>query len=373
MGPQLLIDKSTLQSLSYNEVMSLNIHYYVVYTPVLFIEILGDLKKFSNSEISKREVQKLAKKISAMDSCFTANYRILLYNDLMGNRVNMDYRPVRLGGQQVVTKAGEKGIFFDEEQEHKALRRWLVGQFSEAEKILSESWRRSTRALDLQSWQKLFQSNQTIPKARNYNELLTMTEEFIGNQSLQLESIQVLLSEVEFTKRDRNNIFNRWLKKEMPALKDFAPYAFYCLKVFVAFYLGIANRLIGTKPTNRIDLEYLLYVPFCRVLSSTDKFLREFGPCFLNNNQDFVWGNDLKADLKRISEHWRSLTDNQKCEYRDKHGCYPPERDDSITYKLWRKYMGTPRERKPLTPEREKEIMKRIQPYIDSIKQARRE
>ena len=158
----------------------------------------------------------------------------------------------------------------------------------------------------------------------------------------------------------------------MPSLKDFAPYAFYCLKVFVAFYLGIANRLIGTKATNRIDLEYLLYLPFCRVFSSTDKFLRDFGPCFLDNNQDFIWGNELKDDLQRISQQWESLTHEQKCEYRDKYDCCPPKRDDSITYKLWIKHMGPPKKRTPLTPEREKEIMKKIKPYMDSVKRLRK-
>lgn len=371
MGPQLVIDKSTLQSLSDNEVMQLNIHYFVVNAPTLFMEILGDLKKFSNSEKSKREVKKLAKKISGKGGCFTANYRILLYNELMGYPIDMGYRPI-LGGQQVVTKDGEKGIFVDEEPEHKALRRWLVGKFSEAEEILSDSWRLSTRALDLESWLKVIQYNQSIPKLHNYNELLSKTVDLISKPSLQLQSIQLLLFEADFSQKNRNNIFNRWLKKEMPSLKDFAPYAFYCLKVFVAFYLGIANRLIGTKATNRIDLEYLLYLPFCRVFSSTDKFLRDFGPCFLDNNQDFIWGNELKDDLQRISQHWESLTDEQKSKYRSEYGTYPFQLDDSITYKLWMKHWGPPQKKTPLTPEREKEIMKKIKPYMDSVKRLRK-
>ena len=157
----------------------------------------------------------------------------------------------------------------------------------------------------------------------------------------------------------------------MPPLKFLAPYAFYCLKVFVSFYLGIANKLIGEKSTNRIDLEYLLYIPFCRVFSSTDKFLRNFGQYFLNSSQEFVWGGELKTDLNRISKHWSSLTDKQKCEYREKCGCYPPESDDSITYSLWRKYMGPPRERTPLSPKEEKEIMKKIKPFLNSTNQAK--
>lgn len=41
---------------------------------------------------------------------------------------------------------------------------------------------------------------------------------------------------------------------------------------FHSFYLGISNGLIASKPTNRIDLEYLLYLPFCKVFTSTDRF-----------------------------------------------------------------------------------------------------
>ena len=373
MEPQLVIDKSTLQSLSYDEVSHLNIHYHVVYAPVLFIEILGDLKKFSNSEKSKSEVKKLAEKISGMgDGSFTANYRFLLYNELMGYSIDMSYRPILLGGRQVITKDGQKSTYFDEQPEYKALGRWQEGKFSEAEESLSDSWRLSTRAIDLESWLKVIQNNQSIPKLHNYNELLLMTEKFIREPSQQHDSIQLLLYEAGFSQEDRNNIFGRWLKKGMPSLKDFAPYAFYCLKVFVAFYLGVVNRLIGTKATNRIDLEYLLYLPFCRIFSSTDKFLRDFGPCFLDNNQDFIWGNELKDDMQRISQHWDSLTDEQKSKYRSEYGSFPFQLDDSITYKLWMKHWGPPKKKTPLTPEREKEIMKKIKPFLDAIEQKRK-
>ena len=45
MGPIIILDKSALQSLSYDEIYTLNRHYFLNITPVLIIEILADLKK----------------------------------------------------------------------------------------------------------------------------------------------------------------------------------------------------------------------------------------------------------------------------------------------------------------------------------------
>ncbi len=45
MGPNLLIDKSALQSLSQKELYKLTHHFNLVTCSVLLIEILGDLKK----------------------------------------------------------------------------------------------------------------------------------------------------------------------------------------------------------------------------------------------------------------------------------------------------------------------------------------
>jgi len=45
MGPIILLDKSTVQCLSQEEIYFLFKHYYIAIAPILIIEILADLKK----------------------------------------------------------------------------------------------------------------------------------------------------------------------------------------------------------------------------------------------------------------------------------------------------------------------------------------
>ena len=124
----------------------------------------------------------------------------------------------------------------------------------------------------------------------------------IEQQDYQNDFLRFLLNRTGVDQKVRDQVFGRWLKKGMPKIKDFAPYAYYCLTVYLSFYIGIAKNLIGTKPSNIIDLEYVLYMPFCKVFASTDKFHRDFSQIFLADGQDFVWGNDLKDDLNWHSE-----------------------------------------------------------------------
>lgn len=369
MGPQILLDKCTLQSLSQSETDFLQKHYWVVYSPILFIEILGDYKKFTNDiEKSKKEVAKIAWKINGYNSTFTANYRLLLHDDLIGLNVPMDHRPLLLGGKEVIVGNGERGVFCDEEPEHKALRRWGEGKFSEAEEVLSDNWRKSTKAINLDGWRKIFRDS---PNVYSFNDLKSYASTLMNNPNTQYDNLQWLLDEVSFDDSYKTPIFNRWINKGMPPLKLFSPYAYYCLHVLITFYLGIANGLIGTKPTNRIDLEYVFYFPFCKVFASTDKVLKQFSPLFLENNQDFVWGDDLKKDLREISQYWEHLNDDEKRNYRKKYGDYPPDNPNSITNQLWIKHMR-PRdeygEDEESTPEQVQKILKKFRPILDQIK-----
>jgi hypothetical protein len=253
MGPQLLLDKSTLQSLSYNEIWSVYRHYWVVFPPVLFIEVLGDLKKVATDpERSKRLVIKLSDKIQPVDSCFTAHYKIVLTANLFGNEIKTDGRPIKLGGIPIKDSRGLSAIFFEEGPEQKALGRWRAGEFSDAEHLLSERWRESTRMIDLAGWSR---SKRNLPKVRSISELRNRALDICNYPKYQFENLQFLIFESRIPQRHAKEIVDLWLSKDMPLVKSFAPYAHYCLLVYTAFYLGLANRLIGTRSTNRIDLE----------------------------------------------------------------------------------------------------------------------
>lgn len=371
MGPQLILDKSSLQSLSYDETWCVSRHYYLVYAPILFIEILGDLKKHSDDpDRSKRLVATVADKIQPGDSVFSTHFRTLLWGNLLGNPIEMGGRPVLIGGHDIVDSTGRKGVFFDEEPEREALRRWTNGEFLEAEHALAARWRDSTRAFDLERWRK---AHASASKARSLVEVREAAIEYCRDSSRQLENLRFLLYEAGMPAAEANRIFSAWLAMGMPKIEVYAPYAFYCLVVYMTFYLGLANHLIGSRPTNRVDLEYVLYLPFCRVFVSTDKFHRDFVPLFTKPDQDFVAGLEFKQDIARINAFWQGLPEDQRSKYRDQNGSYPPDWEDSVTNKVWLKHMRPRSEYKPLklTPEQEKKMMEHLRPMMDEINKVR--
>ena len=373
MGPQLLLDKSTLQSLSYDEAWCVQRHYWLVYAPILFIEVLGDLKKVATDpNRAKRIVASIAGKIQPTDSCFTAHYKMLLTANLLGNEVEMEGRPIKLGGTPITDARGQRAIFFDQEPEHEALRRWRAGEFSEAEEVLSNRWRQSTREIDLDSWAR---GQKTLPKLKSLSELRECALEICNSPEHQLENLRFLIAEARIPQNETTQIYDLWLNRGMPRLREYAPYAYYCLSVYMSFYLGLANKLIGTRSTNRVDLEYVLYLPFCKVFLSNDKFHIQFAPLFLNDEQDFIDGSAFKTDIKRISNYWESLSKEERNKLQREWGDYPPDWKDSITNQLWEKHMTPRSEYTPIetTPEREKEIIEHMKPYLDAIEKLKSE
>ena len=414
MGPQLLIDKSTLQSLSYDETWCLVRYYYIIYTPILFTEVLGDLTKGADNQKSKRLVAHLSDKMKPGNSGFTTDYRTLLEGDLLGNKVPMDKKLVRIDAIPVFTPGIGRGLYFGVQPERKDLGRWRASQFTAEEHEVSKKWRSWSKSIDLEKWRKI--EGLPTPTVNSLEKLIPAVQDTLNRISYHLEPLRLLLTEADISKSSSNQIFKRWDRCGMPQLQEFAPYAYYCFTVFFAFSTALANHLIGTRGTNRVDLEYLFYLPFCEVFSSSDRFHKEFAPLFLDNQQNFVDGNILKRDLKHIQVHSNSeyhllrattktlkkqvipLTNmNDKVttatvkmlykytqidwdsrlaiEHREQIEPYPPDWDDSITNQLWQQY-AIPRSEyysSELTPEREKELMDQFLPIIDAVDRERNE
>ena len=159
----------------------------------------------------------------------------------------------------------------------------------------------------------------------------------------------------------------------MPLLKTFAPYAYYCFKVNVLFSYGVVAELITTRATNRIDLEYMYYLPFCRVFASRDKFHQNIANPLMRDNQDYVDGDILKKDLIWLENEWNSLDEKTKEQRAYDYGSYPPDNPNSITAKLWKKHMkpwtpGSGNRAIRMTKEENDALMKKMKPAMDAIK-----
>ena len=74
------------------------------------------------------------------------------------------------------------------------------------------------------------------------------------------------------------------------------------------FQIAPASKLISSeRPSNRLDIAYLLYLPFCMMFVSSYRLHQRCASLFLRPNQEFVWGPDLKANLTQINEHFLKL------------------------------------------------------------------
>jgi len=127
------------------------------------------------------------------------------------------------------------------------------------------------------------------------------------------------------------------------------------------------HEVIGTRPTNRVDLEYLYYLPFCNIFTSNDKIHKQLTPLLLREDQKFIVGEDLKKDFKAIVEH----LDEGGEELKKKHANEPPIIKSSLTFKLWEEFFGYP-ESSNLNREMSEKDMEYMKRQMDKFERAAR-
>jgi hypothetical protein len=169
----------------------------------------------------------------------------------------------------------------------------------------------------------------------------------------------------------KESVLSRWKESGYPQLKKFAPYAAYVVSVDLFFYIATAAELLSKKKvTNRIDLAYLYYLPFCMVFTSSDRFHQRCAPLFLRADQQFAWGPDLKAALKSLDDHYDKLPNVEKEKGIFAIADRPPLTEKSLVTELWDQFL--PRWREPVEsvsqadPEAEKHLIRQLKQFSDA-------
>jgi hypothetical protein len=106
--------------------------------------------------------------------------------------------------------------------------------------------------------------------------------------------------------------------------------------------------LRNVKPSHKIDLAYLYYLPFCSVFTSKDNFHAEIVPLFLTSEQRFVNGIALKEDLAKLVAHYESLPEDVLKTGLIHFAAYPPDDAAFLVTRLWDQYLPgwrTPRKK----------------------------
>lgn len=168
-----------------------------------------------------------------------------------------------------------------------------------------------------------------------------------------------------------------WSLVGRPDLREYAPYASYCLRVLLVFIGGIRSKLISLNSTNRLDLEYCYYLPFCMGFVSRDHLHRDLSTALLGPGQVFIDGNQLKSELGQLADEWDALSAEQRQEREAEYGDYPPEREGSITAMMWKKNMrpwtpGSGNRALHMSKEEEARLMAKLDEISEAIESAER-
>jgi hypothetical protein len=369
MDISIVIDKSTFQSLSFDELLRLSCYYKHIITPVLTMEILGDLKKEAQEGKTPPEdrVKDFAKKLFPMETVVNLHYKVLLKGDLLGDPISFDGRPHVGIKKAVASESGMRGYLIEETEEEKSIYKWKDGNFSEADHELSALWRMTTTQEDLLERLKKSLKPDAAIKFANFHDLNKFVSESITSPATQEFLLISLLQNYDIDAMSSVQIFGRWNQEGKPLIKDFAPFAFHCLKVDTLFLFGLTSGLIGTRPTNRVDLEYLYYLPFGNIFTSNDKVHKNLVPLLLQDYQRFITGPELKEDLKNIVAYLSTLEIEERRKFKN----VPPIIDSSFTFQLWKEFFNYPqksnwnRDISKVEKEKMKEKMKEFERALD--------
>lgn len=147
-GISLIFDKSAFQIFSRDEVHLLHKYFWINITPILIMEILGDLAKEKKGFETESKVAEFASKLWGFNSSVNTFYVDLIAAELQGQAIPF-YKPLVDTAQPVEMSDGQIGIRIHPSDERNALDRWQEQKFHSWERVLSKEWRANTKAPEL--------------------------------------------------------------------------------------------------------------------------------------------------------------------------------------------------------------------------------
>jgi hypothetical protein len=345
--------------LNIDEIVMLHNYFLPCITPVLVMEVLADLKKEEEEgKSSKEKVILLAKKLLPYKSEVNIHYPRLIEMNLRGDKLSLDNRPVV--GDIIIKQSasGQMGFYHTQSAEEKALGQWREGKFSKTEELTAQLWRDVTTEKDIlvNLQQQLKKEDAGTVKLKTLEQVGNYVDEVLTNPDNQKGLLQFCIDEFGINAESANETFARWEQYPDKRFSSFAPYAYHCCRVKLFFYLGLKNDLIGTKPTNHVDLQYLYYLPFSLIFSSNDNFHKKVISLLMGEHHTFVTGEELKMALKELISYRETLSEKKDIERTLKE---PPQIPSNLICQIWSKYLGWPSKYKREISEKEMDEQKK--------------
>ena len=312
-GPITLFDKSFLQSLSVDESVWFDHFFLVNVCPLFYGETLADLDKtVREGRTPEEEVGIIADKFPEMHGMPCGYHRTLCIWELLGYPVPMTGQVPLVGGRRVKSEGGRAAVF-EPSQETDAFARWQRREFLEIEHQYARAWRSNAAILDVSESSATIEALGVLERCSDLAQARLSAANLVHNQKEPFEWLSIVLTSLEIPEGLSQQTLRRWISSGKHPLGEFAPYTAYVLEVEVFFQIALASKLISSeRASNRIDIAYLFYLPFCMMFVSNDRLHRRCAPLFLRPNQEFVWGPDVKANLGQINEHFPQTPQEHK-------------------------------------------------------------
>lgn len=361
MGPLALFDKSFLQSISVDEAVWFDHFFMPIVCPVFHVETLGNLAKQPAQRTPEAVVRDMANKFPEWSGSPCEFHADLATADLLGQHVELRYHIPRPGGRSV-----KSGTVFGQTPVEEAFSRWRKGEFHQIELLVARLWRSSLQELDLISIQKEMRLLGFTPKSfRTLQEVKAVADAIVNGRDKSYSRLALAVQFFRIPQHLHELITRAWQNSGASTLAEFAPYAAYALTVEIFFQIALGAGLIGgERPSNRIDIAYLFYLPFAMIFVSSDDLHRRTSALFLRKDQAFVWGIDLKSALKSINEHFLQLPLEERERGISAFARSPP--DGNFVAELWDRFMRTGYRGEPsvtMSPDEHAELLKRLKAF----------
>jgi hypothetical protein len=348
IGPRIITDKSFIQSLNGDIIDEMTLYFTTTSLPTLISEIIADLKlpPKKDGRIGQDIVQQLAVKMSGAHGAEPPPLRVLVVGSLHGRQPAMhgNTLPVMEGTPGVNSNASGTQLMVSQIPQQEMWARWASGDFSTDDDASATAWRAGIDATDLQAERERWKP--FALQLGNPNSLETVVEAVDRvmadrGRKVQADLINVALTVVRGDMRDKTSASNYLVALPKGILlREYAPFAAQVARLYLCFAVGLARGFIGTRPSNTIDLQYLLYAPFCRAFVSLDRLHQTLWSAgAVTSEGEFVWGDDFKIDLKARNDRRRRMTLDEWTAHRAVHGQWPEHVEGSIVTGLWERHV----------------------------------
>ncbi|MGH2638616.1 MAG: hypothetical protein ACRDF4_04960, partial [Rhabdochlamydiaceae bacterium] len=383
-GPAFVLDKSTLQGLSFDDVVMLTRYYRHPIPPILLRELTSDLVK----EARGKSDQEMKKKVAFLAAQVSLSHWAVLpdaYKMACNELLSVDVKIPMNGAQApcdravaVTTPQMGRGFFLDEHPMLAMLRNWANENFSDEDLRKAKTIRDEDSSVDLVSlYQGIEEETEEEAKVSAFGSLCEAVEYADAVCFFHKTPRQVILQVARHFFQDHTGhigtVMRHWRRKGRPELRYFAPYAMYVYRVEIVYHYCLLGGFIkrGKKSKAHLDMQYFYYLPFCQVFSSDDKEIVQLFPFFQRPDQEFVTKADLQRDLKNLSVYLTRLSEEESISFYEEFGPYPPDLEGSFTVNMWKKFMR-PREkqagkRSRPSPEAEVEIKEQFREIQEAV------